>query len=825
MRSAMLIPMAVLLLAVARGSAAEPNPADSLRRGREALRDRVWSVALHWLEQAWSNAPSDEIRFEAALGLADARAELNDAQAAARMEDEIPPLLRDESAAWLRRAILRRRDGDEAGARAALERVQWERLPAADRVGAGMWWSDLLWARGETDEALAALEFALATLDPPSATVVARRLALRWRDLGAPARAVELLEPQLTTAEPPEDWLTRLDLAGAYIDVGRAEDAAEVVRPLIENPRVPRPFRASGWLLRARAEASAGRLNSAEVAFDQARQLAEGSGAETEILFEMAAHRLRADQLESARELIREGLQRHPRHRRGGELQLELARRWWALGQAAAALEAFQAYLETSDDPTGQAEAYAGKGWALLALARPLEAAAAFERAAAGRRDPAARAEAELKRAEALALAGRWADALTACDEFARAHPAHPAVGRAALLAADALTQLGREPNALRRLEALLNGPEAAAARLRCARVYERRQDWSRAARIYAELLEWHPEAAEARWARLGLALLHYRRADAEAALRALAPLIDSDVADEVTERAVVLRVWCHHLLGDDSAAISTAREYLERSPRSAAAVELRLWLADLDWHHGRFETAEQGYLQAADAAAGAPPGDVALYRAGRAAAAAGEVSRALRHFQRLAEEYPASPILPEARFAQGDVLAEMGRFDAAVLSFDEVIRAAPDSPAATLAWGRKGDCHFTLGAQSPARFEEALAAYLVVADREREAVDVRLQAVYKAGRCDEMLGRPAAAIERYMSVVYQHLEERAAGRPGAPVWFARAAFAAAALQERAEQWQEAVQIYRRVVEDSGPAAADAAAQIRRLLGQHPETR
>lgn len=825
MRGGRLIPVAVLILAVVCGRAAEPDPAESLQRGREAMRDRIWSVAIRWLEQAWSNAPSDEIRFEAALGLADARAEMNDAQAAARLEEETPPRMRDESAVWLRRAMLRRRGGDEAGARAAIERVQWNRLTASDRVRAAIWWSDLLWVRGETDEALAVLEFALDALDPPSAAIAARRLALRWRELGAPPRAVELLEPRLTVAELPEDWLIRLDLAGAYFDVGRAEDAAEVVRPLIENPQVPRPLRASGWLLRAKAEASAGRANSAEAAFDQARQLAEGSGAETEILFEMAAHRLKTDQLESARDLIRQGLQRHPRHRRGGELQLDLARRWWASGQAAAALEAFQAYLETSDDPTGQAEAYAGKGWTLLALSRPLEAAAAFERAAAGLREPAARAEAELKRAEALALAGRWAEALAACDEFARAHPAHPSVGRAALLAADSLTQLGRDEEALRRLEALLNGPEAAAARLRSARVYERRQDWSEAARLYADLLERHPDAAEARWARLGLALLHYRRADAEAAIRALAPLTDSGVTDEVTERAVVLRAWCHHLLGDESAAISTAREYLERSPGSAAAVELRLWLADLDWHHSRFETAEQGYLQAAEAAAGAPPGDVALYRAGRAAAAAGEMSRALRHFQRLAEEFPASPILPEVRFAQGDVLAEMGRFDAAVLSFDEVIRAAPDSPAATLAWGRKGDCHFTLGAQSPARYEQALAAYLVVADREREAVDVRLQAVYKAGRCDEMLGRPAAAIERYMTVVYRHLDERAAGRPGAPVWFARAAFAAAALQERAEQWQEAVQIYRRVVEDAGPASADAAAQIRRLLEQHPDTR
>jgi len=818
------IALAALLGLTSAAHAAEADAAEFLRRGREAMRDRIWSVALQWLHQAWSNAPSDEIRFEAAMELADVRAELSDERAAQRLEEETPAAFRNEPSAWLRRAMLAQRGGDEAGARAALAHAPWSQLRMSDRGRAAMWWSDMLWARGETDEALATLELALDELEPPHATVLARRLALRWREIGTPSRAAELLEPRLTGIAPPEEWLLRLDLSATYVELGRAEDAAEVVRPLLENSAVPHSLRANGWLLRARAEASAGRTQSAEAAFAQARQLAEGSGAETEILFELAAHRLNTGQLESAQELIRTGLQRHPRHRRGGELLLELARRRWAAAQPAAALEAFQACLEATDDPVSQADAYLGKGWALLALDRPLEAAAAFERAAVGLPNPEARADAELKRVEALAQAGRWADALAACDEFLRAHPLHPAARRVALVAVDALAHLGRDDEALHRIEALEQSPEAAAALLRRARLHERRQAWSEAARAYAELLERHPSAPEARWARLGLALLHYRRADAEAAIRALAPLTTTNAADEVAERAVVLQTWCHHLRGDESAAISTAREFLQHSPDSAAAVELRLWLADLDWHRGQFEAAEQNYLAAAAATKGAPPGDVALYRAGRAAAAAGEVSRALRHFQRLAEEYPASPILPEARFAQGDVLAEMGRFDAALLSFDEVIRAAPDSAAATMAWGRKGDCQFTLGAQSPARYEQALAAYLTVADREREAMDVRLQAVYKAGRCEEMLGRPAAAIERYMTVVYRHLDERQAGRPGAPVWFARAAFAAAALQERAKQWQEAVQIYRRVVEDGGPASSDAAAQIRSLLTQHPDT-
>ena len=81
-------------------------------------------------------------------------------------------------------------------------------------------------------------------------------------------------------------------------------------------------------------------------------------------------------------------------------------------------------------------------------------------------------------------------------------------------------------------------------------------------------------------------------------------------------------------------------------------------------------------------------------------------------------------------------------------------------------------------------------------------------------------MGRAAAALDRYMEVVYAFLQE---SQPPAEanVWFTRAAFAAAALQENAGKWREAVGIYNRVAGSGTSAAAEARARLERIRQEH----
>ena len=209
-----------------------------------------------------------------------------------------------------------------------------------------------------------------------------------------------------------------------------------------------------------------------------------------------------------------------------------------------------------------------------------------------------------------------------------------------------------------------------------------------------------------------------------------------------------------------------------------------------------------------------------ALYWAGRAAAARSAYLEANEHFNALMAGYPDSPRLPETLLSQGDVLCELGQFALAIVAFDEVAGRFPQSPEALMARGRKGDCQFTLGASDPGRYEEALMSYRALADFAGVPGDLALQARYKIGRCLEKLGNRTEALEQYLETAYSYLQE---ARPAAEsaVWFTRAAFAAAALQERAGQWDAAVKTYRRVAGAGVPAAAEAESRIERIRQEH----
>ena len=119
------------------------------------------------------------------------------------------------------------------------------------------------------------------------------------------------------------------------------------------------------------------------------------------------------------------------------------------------------------------------------------------------------------------------------------------------------------------------------------------------------------------------------------------------------------------------------------------------------------------------------------------------------------------SPRLAETLLAQGDVLSELGQFAAAILAFNEVIVKYPQQPEALAAWGRKGDCQYTLGAENPARYEEALLSYRTLLDFAGAPADLRLQAGFKLGRCQEKMGRAPAARDRYLEVLAAYAQER----------------------------------------------------------------
>jgi tetratricopeptide (TPR) repeat protein len=215
----------------------------------------------------------------------------------------------------------------------------------------------------------------------------------------------------------------------------------------------------------------------------------------------------------------------------------------------------------------------------------------------------------------------------------------------------------------------------------------------------------------------------------------------------------------------------------------------------------------------------------LALLRAGWAALKQKEYLRAVTACTRMAETYPESPLMADARFLQGDALSELGEFSRAIVVFDDLIAKYPNNPLVSAAWGRRGDCQFTLGAGDAKRYDEAIVSYRTVMKSPGLTFDLELQAEFKIGRCLEKLDRKSDAFEQYYTRVMVRFLERSTTRPAetgaAAVWFTKAAFAAADILEADKNWRRAVRVLERVVEAAAPAARDARERIDRIRAEH----
>ena len=241
-------------------------------------------------------------------------------------------------------------------------------------------------------------------------------------------------------------------------------------------------------------------------------------------------------------------------------------------------------------------------------------------------------------------------------------------------------------------------------------------------------------------------------------------------------------------------------------------------WLGEYHFNHGDYAAAERWFTTLAERYPDGPLADDALFWAGRAAAEKKDYLRAIEHYNELAKKYPDSPKLAETRFAQGDVLSELGQFAGAILHFEEIIKKFPNSYLVDLAWGRKGDCQFTLGKDEPTRYQEAIASYQVVLGSPRASKDLEVAGGIQdrplQGEDGPAGGSPGALRERGLRLPGT---TRRKGTPGNPLWFTRAAFSAAAIKESEEKWREAVNLYKRVIEANVPAAAEAEQRIRKI--------
>lgn len=647
-------------------------------------------------------------------------------------------------------------------------------------------------------------------------------------ELGARGDAAATLD-RLVVSYPASDAATQgsLWLGDLYVGRGEWDKAREVLGALAKRDGARSDRRALAWFALARIDEAQTNVAAAVDALEQGTRIAPDPAMKVQGDACRAKLLIRSGKVDEGIVVFRQAVKDMSSEKLSGGAQLDLAQVLLDQRLYEKSTAEFQNYLEAFSDKQGQPRALMGKGWSLWGLKRYAESAAAFEKAYNRYTNSDDKAQALLKAGDATFANKQFKLAEERYEKVIAEFPSNALIPQAEIQLAECFAQLNEPDKAEDTLKALVDagekGPLADMAFIRIAQLKEQQGRWELAMATYDRIISSFSNQAVCAQALQARGLIRYRLGMFKEALEDFERVTSDYPQSDMIGQALYMRGWCLYLAGRDLEALALCKEFIEKYPDSAWAPEVIFWLGEYYFNHGDYAEAGQRFAALAERYPDVQLADDALFWAGRSAAEKKDYLDAVEHFNELAKRYPGSPKLAETRFAQGDVLSELGQFAGAILHFEEIIKKYPDSSLVDVAWGRKGDCQFTLGNDEPARYQEAIASYQVVLGSPRASKDLKWQAEYKIGRCKEKMGQPAEALELYVNVVYSYLDDAKDGNSGSSLWFTRAAFSAAAIKESEEKWREAVNLYRRVIEANVPAAVEAEQRVEKIRAEHWE--
>ncbi|MDD5482385.1 MAG: tetratricopeptide repeat protein [Kiritimatiellae bacterium] len=641
---------------------------------------------------------------------------------------------------------------------------------------------------------------------------------------GRTGEAVAVLEKMLSF---PPDTSAGQKCRGILgrIYTGREEwqKARRVYEPLLNQENIPDDYRLQA--IEALAEIAASQTNYGEalIILEKGERLLTNPPQKNELGLFQGRLLLKTGKIDEGTALIHNFVRSQTTNALGAEVQIELAQTLLAGGLNEKALVEFQNFLETFAARADLTEAYRGKGTALFNLGRYHEAAAAFGKAGETAGNPEKKAEYLYCAADAFFAGGQFKPAADMYALAAAAASSAHLANMARFQVAECQLQMENLAEAEKSFwEVYDEDPAdtlAPRALLRIADILLRQNKLRAAETVYVWInldygVQWRPRSI------YGRGVIAYRSGRFTEAKDYFADVLrQTGLAgdNEVAAAATYMAGWSCFMLDDPAEARRRFASVVSVYPRSAKAPEALFRLGEHDYNCGHYDSAEKLFRRLADDYPLSSLAADSLFWAGRAALMQNEFKKGRDYFSALIKKYPGSSKKSEARYFQGVALCELGRFDAAILVFNEVIRQSPDHERAAF---KKADCQFILGSDESQRYEEAVNSYQFILDRPERSASARLQARYKIGRCLEKLGKKDEALARYLQVVYAYLQDEAQ-TPSGNLWFARAAFNAAAIMEDKEQWRQAVNIYQRVVEADIPAGNDARERIDALRAKH----
>jgi len=277
---------------------------------------------------------------------------------------------------------------------------------------------------------------------------------------------------------------------------------------------------------------------------------------------------------------------------------------------------------------------------------------------------------------------------------------------------------------------------------------------------------------------------------------------------DMLIANALYRRMYASFWDGDAKSAVDDAMLLLKKYPNSIYTIHAGFRLADyyVDMKNyneavGILKRMVTLFFKDSKTAARA------IYEIANTRFKEGNEKESLKALDELSEKFPKENIVNDGLFLRGDIYSSKSEYEKAIPFYKKALDNREGTILETASWGRIGDSYLALGWKTPdgTNYLNATNFYNKILDKKGITAQYRDQALYKLGRCEELLGDKGKALSKYHEAIYNYELDKKADKMTAKssIWFTKATLASARLylaKETPEAAEAAIVLYKTLI-------------------------
>ncbi|MBN1586991.1 MAG: tetratricopeptide repeat protein [Candidatus Omnitrophica bacterium] len=593
-------------------------------------------------------------------------------------------------------------------------------------------------------------------------------------------------------------------LGSCYEEMGRYVDAANAYRACLDAPDrqqwAPHAAYSGAWALY-----KAGVFEESLELFELTKQLFAASLPEDSLDYGIASCLKDLGRDGEAIDYLRRLLNSEQISEWRARAALTLGQMQYKKELYAESAESFRKGLALCPDPMGalKNELRYQMGWAATRLGEMEEALSLFQKVADSGSDALLRVSAWCRIGEAYFDQEEYESAVHAYDQVLKDFPESYLADQAQYYLGWALLKQEKFDAAVLAFKSLLANYPASSwiddALFRLGAAYYQKRDYERAQEHFARLVQEYPESLFVWEARFQQANCLFNRGEYKAAAVLYEQVFRSAPSLRSRELASYQMGWTAHHQGFEDLAFAIFQDHVNSFPESPLRQDCLFWLAEQKYNRGLYAEAREAFDQLLNEGPRHELVDDALYWIAWSFVEEGNQQEAQEIFVGLAQEFPGSPLAPEAAMAAASLAKENGDLHFAEDQYVWVKTNYPGTRFEAMAQNQLAQLF-----QDRGRLEDAVGMLQDALKEAPDALAPELQ--YRIGDCYEGMGNLDNALLAYLKVDYLYPQQEA--------WVSRARLRAAQIFEDRSQWQQATNMYQKLVQGDVELAAYASERL-----------